>query len=58
MLVDSKEWWPDPVKAPDGSPEEACVIPPNAKLPERNVDIEAWDKLAPEKRELYARLMC
>ena len=33
------------------------VIPANAKLPERNPDIKAWDKLSPEEQHLYARFM-
>jgi len=33
------------------------VIPANAKLPERNPDIKAWDKLTPEEQKLYARFM-
>ena len=31
------------------------VIPADAKLPERNPDIKAWDKLTPEEQKLYAR---
>jgi len=31
------------------------VIPANAKLPERNPSIKAWDKLTPEEQKLYAR---
>jgi len=33
------------------------VIPADAKLPERNPDIKAWDKLTPEEQKLYARFM-
>jgi len=33
------------------------VIPADAKLPDRNPDIKAWDKLTPEERRLYARFM-
>ena len=33
------------------------VIPADAKLPERNPDIKAWDQLSPEERKLYARFM-
>jgi arylsulfatase A-like enzyme len=33
------------------------VIPANAKLPDRNPDIKAWDKLTPEEQKLYARFM-
>jgi len=33
------------------------VIPANAVLPERNPDINAWDKLTPEEQKLYARFM-
>jgi arylsulfatase A-like enzyme len=33
------------------------VIPANAKLPARNPDINAWDKLTPEEQKLYARFM-
>jgi arylsulfatase len=31
------------------------VIPANAKLPERNPDIKAWNSLAPDQKKLYAR---
>jgi arylsulfatase len=31
------------------------VIPADAKLPDRNPDIKAWDKLTPEEQKLYAR---
>jgi len=31
------------------------VIPADAKLPDRNPDIKAWDKLTPEEQRLYAR---
>jgi arylsulfatase len=30
-------------------------IPANAKLPERNPDIKAWNSLAPDQKKLYAR---
>ncbi len=33
------------------------IIPANAKLPERNPDIKAWDQLSPDKKKLYARFM-
>jgi arylsulfatase A-like enzyme len=33
------------------------VIPADAKLPDRNPDIKAWDKLTPEEKKLYARFM-
>lgn len=33
------------------------VIPANAKLPDRNPDIKAWDSLTPEEKKLYARFM-
>jgi len=33
------------------------VIPADAKLPDRNPDIKAWDQLSPEERKLYARFM-
>jgi arylsulfatase len=33
------------------------VIPADAKLPDRNPDIKAWDKLTPEEQKLYARFM-
>ena len=33
------------------------LIPANAKLPERNPNITAWDKLTPDERRLYARFM-
>ena len=33
------------------------VIPADAKLPERNPDIKARDKLTPEEQKLYARFM-
>ena len=33
------------------------VVPADAKLPERNPDIRAWDKLTPEEQRLYARFM-
>ena len=33
------------------------VIPADAKLPERNPDIKAWDQLTPEEKKLYARFM-
>jgi arylsulfatase len=31
------------------------VIPADAKLPDRNPDIKAWDSLSPEEQKLYAR---
>jgi arylsulfatase len=31
------------------------VIPADAKLPDRNPDIKAWDKLTPDEQKLYAR---
>jgi arylsulfatase len=33
------------------------VIPANAVLPDRNPNIEAWDKLTPDEQKLYARFM-
>ena len=33
------------------------VIPANAKLPARNPDMKAWDKLTPDEQKLYARFM-
>ncbi len=33
------------------------VIPADAKLPDRNSDIKAWDQLSPEERKLYERFM-
>lgn len=33
------------------------VIPANAKLPDRNRDIKAWDQLSPDEKSLYARFM-
>jgi arylsulfatase A-like enzyme len=33
------------------------LIPADAKLPDRNPDIKAWDKLTPEEKKLYARFM-
>jgi arylsulfatase len=33
------------------------VIPANAILPDRNPNIEAWDKLSPDEQKLYARFM-
>ena len=33
------------------------VIPTNAILPDRNPNIEAWDKLTPDEQKLYARFM-
>jgi arylsulfatase len=33
------------------------VIPANAILPDRNPNIEAWDKLTPDEQKLYARFM-
>jgi arylsulfatase A-like enzyme len=33
------------------------VIPANAKLPDRNADIKAWDQLSPDEKNLYARFM-
>jgi arylsulfatase A-like enzyme len=33
------------------------VIPANAKLPEHNPNIKAWDKLTPDQQKLYARFM-
>jgi arylsulfatase len=33
------------------------VIPADAKLPERNPNIKAWDQLSPEEKKLYARFM-
>jgi arylsulfatase A-like enzyme len=33
------------------------VIPANAKLPDRNADIKAWDQLSPDEKKLYARFM-
>jgi arylsulfatase A-like enzyme len=31
------------------------IIPANAKLPERNPDVKAWNSLAPAQKKLYAR---
>ena len=33
------------------------LIPADAKLPDRNPDIKAWDQLTPEEKKLYARFM-
>jgi arylsulfatase A-like enzyme len=33
------------------------VIPADAKLPDRNPDIKAWEQLSPEEKKLYARFM-
>src|ERR1035438_9106922 len=33
------------------------VIPHDAKLPDRNPDIKAWDQLSPDEKQLYARFM-
>jgi arylsulfatase A-like enzyme len=33
------------------------VIPANAILPDRNPNINAWNKLSPDERKLYARFM-
>jgi len=33
------------------------VIPADAKLPDRNPDIKAWDQLPAEEKKLYARFM-
>jgi arylsulfatase len=33
------------------------VIPADAKLPDRNPDIKAWNKLSPDEKKLYARFM-
>lgn len=33
------------------------VIPAGAKLPDRDPDIKAWDKLSPDEKKLYARFM-
>lgn len=33
------------------------LIPADAKLPDRNPDIKAWDQLTPEEKRLYARFM-
>ena len=33
------------------------VIPADAKLPDRNLDIKAWNQLSPEEKKLYARFM-
>jgi arylsulfatase len=33
------------------------IIPANARLPERNADIKAWDQLSPDEKKLYARFM-
>ena len=33
------------------------VIPADAKLPERNPNIKAWDKLSDDEKKLYARFM-
>jgi arylsulfatase A-like enzyme len=37
--------------------KELGVIPANAKLPDRNPDIKAWDQLSPDEKKLYARFM-
>jgi len=31
------------------------VIPANAQLPDRNINIKAWNKLTPDEKKLYAR---
>ena len=31
------------------------IIPANAKLPDRNPDVKAWDQLSPDEKKLYAR---
>jgi arylsulfatase A-like enzyme len=33
------------------------VIPADAKLPDRNSDIKAWDQLSPDEKKLYERFM-
>lgn len=33
------------------------VIPADAKLPDRNPDIKAWNQLSPDEKKLYARFM-
>lgn len=33
------------------------IIPADAKLPDRNPDVTAWDQLPPEEQKLYARFM-
>ena len=33
------------------------IIPADAKLPDRNPDIKAWDRLSPDEKKLYARFM-
>ena len=33
------------------------VIPSNAKLPDRNADIKAWDQLSADEKKLYERFM-
>ena len=33
------------------------IIPADAKLPDRNPDIKAWDQLSVDERKLYARFM-
>jgi arylsulfatase A-like enzyme len=33
------------------------IIPASAQLPDRNVNIKAWNSLPPEERKLYARFM-
>jgi arylsulfatase A-like enzyme len=33
------------------------VIPANAKLPDRNADIKAWNQLSPDEKKLYERFM-
>ena len=33
------------------------VIPADAKLPDRNPDIKAWDQLPPDEKKLYERFM-
>jgi arylsulfatase A-like enzyme len=33
------------------------IIPADAKLPDRNPDIKAWNQLTPDEKKLYARFM-
>jgi arylsulfatase A-like enzyme len=33
------------------------LVPADAKLPDRNPDIKAWNQLSPEEKKLYARFM-
>jgi len=37
--------------------KKLSVIPADAKLPDRNPNIKAWDQLTPDEQKLYARFM-